>query len=121
MTDIANYDIKHTKNMDRLETLKEKKWEQMKTIKRALSHRTGQDNLTLSSLLNVYSMELEMEISETLKLIEILHQIYIKNEDIFNANHDRVVKYNVSREMSIIDEEIEKLKQNVAKLSKYKI
>jgi len=121
MTDIANYDIKHMNNMKRLDALKENKWEQIKTIKKALSNRPNQDNIILSSLLNVYSMELNIELSETLKLIDVLYRVYTKNEHLLNATVDKILAYNLTRDMNIIKEEIDKLNQTVVKLTKYKI
>ena len=80
MTDIANYDIKYIKNIDRLEKLKEAKWIQMKTIKKALENRKGGDNIILSSLLKNYTMEINKELSQTINLIEVFYRLYVKNE-----------------------------------------
>ena len=80
MVDIANYDIKHINKMTRLEKLQESKWEHMKTLKKALTYRGREDNMVLSSLINTYNMELNRELSDTLKLIEVLHRMYITNE-----------------------------------------
>ena len=121
MVDIANYDIKHINKMTRLEKLQESKWEHMKTLKKALTYRVNGDNMVLSSLINTYNMELNRELSDTLKLIEVLYTMYIDSEGILIATRDKILTHNLIIEMNTIKGEIDKLKRNVLKLEKYKI
>lgn len=119
MTDIANYDIKYIKNIDRLEKLKEAKWIQMKTIKKALENRKGGDNIILSSLLKNYTMEINKELSQTINLIEVFYRLYVKNEQLLTISQDEIQRYNLSKEILTIKEEIGRLNQEVDKLNRY--
>ena len=121
MTEIANYDIKYTQNKNRIKNLKEAKWEQMKLIKKALTTRKNADNMVLSSLLKSYELELNMEISQIINLIDIFNQLYIKNETLLQSTQDKIQIFNLSTDILIIKEELDQLTKYLDRLNKYKL